>query len=127
MADEDKLFNLIKAGIVMNSLNDKPVIESTTWPGKYKYSIMFRMGWSIFTIIYINMVLEQVFLLGPNYLSYFWCLPIGFIPLLGSYYTPILCALLILGGVPTDQTFTKEYQIKVNGYPTCFSPGCDSK
>ena len=130
MADNNKLFDILTGAAVLSSLktlvSEKEVETPKTWPGKYTYTILFRMVWSIFTIIYVNMVLEHVYHLGPDYLSLFWGIPLAFIPLLGSFYVPLLCIIFILCGIPTDPTQTKEYQIHEQGYPTCFSPGCSS-
>jgi hypothetical protein len=117
MADNN-LFNLllgIKA-IDIIAGKDEEYVEPDPWPFRYKYTIYFRMMWSVITIVYINHVCEITFGLGPTYFSYFWVVPLAFIPFIGSFWLSLICILLLVFGLPSDPAMTIPVQ--------CYSPGC---
>jgi len=100
---------------------------SSAWPFRYGHTIFLRMCWSMWTIIYINDVLFSVFDFPEAYLNYLWCVPLGFVPLLGRWYLPAICAILMWCGVPSSDKFFEKsdaIQARAAANPSCYTQAC---
>lgn len=89
------------------------LIRSRPWPFNLADMIMFRIIWSVFTVILANRIILNVFEVD-NFVSPVMIGIVAFIvaliPIIGNWYTPVLLSVLFVTNTFGIGTFTAERQ-----------------
>lgn len=120
----DKIQTALIAQAVINGSKEQEPQPDLPWPFNYRGGIFFRIIWSVFTMVYINHVAEVAFGMGNYYFSIFWAFLLAYIPIVGSFITPLICIALLLLGIPQTNPNEIHDRLKHLGVEKCYVQQC---